>query len=404
MTRWPVFLLVWFCTCTGAVWAASPIVVLISLDGVRHDYPDREGLPAFARMLREGARATRLTPVYPSNTFPGHVSLATGTYPDIHGIVDNSFVDRERGRYQMSGDASWILAEPLWIASTRQQIPTATYFWVGSETDWQGPDGQGKAPRYRMAPFDGNRPESEKVRQILAWLALPPGDRPRLIMSYFAGTDHVAHRFGPDSQRVQDQLVVQDAALGELLAGIDQLGLWSMLTLILVSDHGMTPMGTHIDLRGPLDEAGIVAQITGSTVAHIHLQDPAEIAGARAALSALPDIQVLDADAARTLRIAPSSRMGDLVVTTKPPFTFASADGVEGVAEDLLSFFGWDFGGHGYAPDHPDMGAIFLAMGRGVAAGRSLGVVHQIDVAPTAAALLDIDPPAQSEGRRIQLR
>jgi predicted AlkP superfamily pyrophosphatase or phosphodiesterase len=390
--------LLFLCLLAGQVVAQAPIVVVVSLDGVRHDYPAREGLPAFARLLKEGAHATRMTPVYPSNTFPGHVSLATGTYPDVHGITDNSFIDSKRGRYSMSGDASWLLAEPLWIASTRQGVTTATYFWVGSESDWRG-----QKPQYRMAPFDGRRAESEKVRQILEWLVLPEASRPRLIMSYFAGTDHVAHRFGPDSTNVQDQLITQDAALGTLLEGIDKLDLWSTLTLILVSDHGMTPMGVQIDLRSALDSAGVKAAITGSTVAHVYLENPAQLEAARAALSALEDVEVRSGEEAKALRIAPISRMGDLVVMTHPPFTFSSAAGAEGVAEDVLSFFGWDFGGHGYAPELPDMGAIFMAKGRGVGAGRSLDVVHQIDVAPTVAALLNIEPPAQSEGRVIEL-
>ena len=310
------------CLVVGQVVAQAPIVVLISMDGVRHDYPARAGLPAFARLLKEGAHATRMTPVYPSNTFPGHVALATGTYPDVHGIVDNSFIDSKRGYYSMSSDASWLLAEPLWIASTRQGITTATYFWVGSETDWHG-----QKPRYRKAPFDGRRPESEKVSEILAWLVLSGESQPRLIMSYFAGTDHVAHRFGPDSTNVQDQLVTQDKALGVLLDGIDKLGLWPALTLILVSDHGMTPMGAHIDLRGALDSAGIKATITGSTVAHVHLKDTGQITAARTVLSALENVEVRSGGEAKALRIAPSSRMGDLVVMTPPPFTFSSAAG-----------------------------------------------------------------------------
>ena len=154
--------------------ADEPIVLVLSWDGMRHDYPDRGDFPALKRVQTEGVRAERLIPVFPSSTFPGHVSMATGTYPDKHGIVDNVFIDQERGRYAYSGDASWIEAEPLWIAAERQGVKTATYFWVGSESDWQG---QGTS--YRMAPFDGGRPESEKVDQILEWLELPEAERPR---------------------------------------------------------------------------------------------------------------------------------------------------------------------------------------------------------------------------------
>jgi predicted AlkP superfamily pyrophosphatase or phosphodiesterase len=65
---------------------AKPVVILISMDGVRYDYPDRAALPAFARIAKDGARAESLTPVFPSITFPAHTSLATGAHPDRHGI------------------------------------------------------------------------------------------------------------------------------------------------------------------------------------------------------------------------------------------------------------------------------------------------------------------------------
>jgi predicted AlkP superfamily pyrophosphatase or phosphodiesterase len=61
-------------------------------------------------MQREGARAERLVPVYPSSTFPNHVSVATGTYPDRHGIVDNEFFDRARGAFDRAAEADWIQA------------------------------------------------------------------------------------------------------------------------------------------------------------------------------------------------------------------------------------------------------------------------------------------------------
>jgi len=37
-------------------------------------YLDRAPFPAFARIARDGLRARRMIPVYPSNTFPGHVA------------------------------------------------------------------------------------------------------------------------------------------------------------------------------------------------------------------------------------------------------------------------------------------------------------------------------------------
>ena len=52
-----------------------PTVIVISLDGVRHDQLAEGSLPALARMARHGARAKGLTPPFPSNTFPSHATL-----------------------------------------------------------------------------------------------------------------------------------------------------------------------------------------------------------------------------------------------------------------------------------------------------------------------------------------
>ncbi len=379
--------------------ALPPLVVVISMDGVRWDYPDEPGLVALSRMQREGARAQSLVPVYPSNTFPGHVSLATGAHPDVHGIVDNVFNDRQRGRYVYSSDASWLRAEPIWIAAERQGLKAATYFWVGSESDWRG-----TGTSYRIAPFDGTRAESLKVAQILEWLRLPEAERPRLIMSYFAGTDNVAHNRGPDSAAMREQLLAQDAQLLLLMQGIDALALWPRLTLIVVSDHGMTAMGDFVSLEDALVEAGVAAQVDGSTVAHVFLENSGAMEKARAVLQAQDErlTVMTGAEAASRFRFAAAGRTGDLVVLAEPPVLLQRPDGVEGLLMGALRFFGWDFGGHGYLPSHGDMHGVFLAMGGVVPAGEQLPSVHQVDVAPTVARLLGIEPPLQAEGQAIE--
>jgi len=377
---------------------SAPIVVLLSWDGMRHDYPDLADFPALKRLENEGVRARRLTPVFPSNTFPGHVSLATGTYPDVHGIVDNVFLDREKGRYSYSPDADWIEAEPLWIATERQGVKTATYYWVGSETDWHG---QGTS--YRVAPFDRSRTEAAKVDQILEWLSLPEADMPHLIMSYWAGADHTGHDEGPGSRDLVPQVRSQDTELGRLLAGIDALGLWPRTTLMLVSDHGMTAVTRYLNLQGAFDDAGIGAAVIGSAVAEIHIMEPTEDAAVRRTLEDfLRDVPGSDfykrEDLPDAFRLRRPNRVGDWVAVLSPPYTFS---GAESWLRSIAIFFGKEYGMHGYDPTLPDMGGVFFAMGRGVPPDLELDDVRQIDVAATAAALLGVEPPAQSEGSSV---
>jgi len=174
-------------------------------------------LPAFRAHRDRGCLADRLIPAFPSNTFPNHVTFVTGVSPDRHGIVNNSFDDPVRGRYEYAADPSWIEVEPLWSLVERAGVVTAAYHWVGSEGAWRS----GLAPRHWKA-FDTATGEVAKVEQILAWLDLPEArERPRLITSWFHGADGASHRFGPDSEIVAGVLAKQDQALGALLDGLE---------------------------------------------------------------------------------------------------------------------------------------------------------------------------------------
>jgi arylsulfatase A-like enzyme len=367
---------------------------VLSLDGTRHDYPDREPLPAFERLAREGVRAERLIPVFPANTFPNHVALATGTHPDRHGIVGNRFTDAVRGGFNYSADPSWIDAEPLWIAAERQGVRAAVFFWVGSEAAWGG-----RAATYRRAPFDSAVPEGVKVDQILEWARLPAAQRPGLIMCWWHGADRPGHQRGPDAPEVRAALGGQDAELGRLLRGLDELGGWAYTTLIVASDHGMTRVTRDVDVLEPLRRAGVRARadLEGG-VAYIHLEQPAQRERALEALAALDGITAHPSEALPPeLRLGRAGRVGDVVALIEPPRRFAR--GTAGGA--WRRWFGSRRGGHGYRGELPDMGGIFFALGRGAPPGARLGAVRAIDLAPSVARLLGIDPPLQSEGRAV---
>jgi predicted AlkP superfamily pyrophosphatase or phosphodiesterase len=362
-------------------------VILISMDGVRHDYPDRGTFPALARMQREGTRAGRLVPVFPASTFPNHVSLATGTYADRHGIVANRFVEPGRGEFDYGNDASWLRAEPLWVAAERQGVRAAVYFWVGSETDYQG-----IGASRRRAPFSSRVSERAKVDQILEWVDLARDERPGLIMSWWHGADAAGHSHGPDSKQVVEALERQDQQLARLLAGLDARRAWSYTTLLLVSDHGMAAVSRSIDLATPLRRSGIRCWVVPSGgAAYVHLEDPSQLEAALAKLRSLTGVQ---ADAVEALpeglRALAAGRSGQIVARTAPPSRFVAP------GKSLASR---PRGGHGYSGSQPEMGAIFYAIGRNVPRRAAPPEVRAIDVAPTVAALLGIAPPAQSEGR-----
>lgn len=381
----------------AAAAAAKPTLILVSMDGVRHDYPDREPLAAFARMARQGARAEALMPAFPSITFPAHTTLATGAHPDRHGIVNNAFTTAAGADFRYGSGAEALAAEPLWAAAERQGVRAATFFWPLSETDFRG-----AAPSHRRAPFDEELPERAKVEQILAWLALPDAQRPGLVMTWWHGADGAGHRTGPDSDETRAAMREQDAELARLIAGIDARGAWGDVTLIVVSDHGMLAPDDAIDANDLLARAGVAGRAqNASAIALVRLDAPAEAAQAAGKLAALaaPRARVFARGALPpALRFA-HPNAGDVVLLAEPGFAFTDAWSQFDFLRRASALWGGAVGVHGYAPEEsPEMRGIFFALGRGVAPGTRLGAVRALDVAATAARLLGIAPPAQNEG------
>ena len=79
--------------------------------------------------------------VFPTKTFPNHISIITGMYPENHGIIFNVFKNPFNGReYNIRDsvevrDSRWYKGEAFWETGRRQGIITASYFWPGSDID-----------------------------------------------------------------------------------------------------------------------------------------------------------------------------------------------------------------------------------------------------------------------------
>ena len=80
--------------------------MLISFDGFRSDYLDWYDTPHMDRFVKEGVRADGLIPVFVSKTFPNHYSIATGLYPENHGLIGNHFYDPKFEEYYSLSDRS----------------------------------------------------------------------------------------------------------------------------------------------------------------------------------------------------------------------------------------------------------------------------------------------------------
>uniref|UniRef100_A0A8C5C0L3 SMB domain-containing protein n=1 Tax=Gadus morhua TaxID=8049 RepID=A0A8C5C0L3_GADMO len=72
-----------------------PPLIMLSVDGFRASYLNKGKtvIPNIAKLRACGTTAPYMRPVYPSKTFPNLYTLATGLYPESHGIVGNTMHD-----------------------------------------------------------------------------------------------------------------------------------------------------------------------------------------------------------------------------------------------------------------------------------------------------------------------
>src|SRR4030095_3095378 len=122
----------------------KPTLILISIDGFRADYFEKYEPPATGSPAQQGVRAKWMTPSYPSLTFPNHYAIATGLYPENHGIVANEFFDPEftatfaLNKSEAAQNGRWWGGEPIWITAIKQGQRSAPVFFPGSEAEIGG--------------------------------------------------------------------------------------------------------------------------------------------------------------------------------------------------------------------------------------------------------------------------
>ena len=121
------------------------ILILISIDGFRWDYLRYANTPNLDEFLKQGVQSKGIIPPFPSKTFPSHITLVTGKYPEEHGIVSNRMYDSFFNEYYYIGQNSkpvleekWYEAEPIWVTAEKQNKKAMTMFWPASEARIMG--------------------------------------------------------------------------------------------------------------------------------------------------------------------------------------------------------------------------------------------------------------------------
>lgn len=360
----------------------KPYVIFISADGFRYDLADKYQATHLQALRAKGVAAAAMTPAYPSVTFPNHYSLATGLYPSHHGLVDNTFFDRQKGRgYRISDrtaveDSSFYGGTPIWVLAERQKMLSASFFWVGSET---AVDGVRPTYYYR---FNDKISIDTRLKAVKDWLTLPEAQRPHLITFYLSWVDHAEHLYGPNSKEAEAAVHLVDETIYRMTRIVDSLHL--PVNYVFVSDHGMAQVDTThgIPLPAAVDTSKFIISF-GGTMIHLYAKDKKDIAPTYAALkAAVTDYYVYLPDETPahwhyTEKDDRYHRIGDILLVAHFPLIFHTRGRIIP-------------GEHGYDNAIPDMGATFYAWGPAFRSGMTISAFENVNVYPLIAHILGL--------------
>lgn len=364
---------------------ARHYTVVVSLDGYRWDYPQWYDTPFIDFMASRGV-SSGLIPAYPSKTFPNHYTIATGLYPDHHGIVANEFYDPgthgifSLGRTEQKTNPVFYGGEPIWNTARRQGKRVAVFYWPGSDVKVNGryPD------RFLMYDKKPRLSLSGRLEGALQELQRPEKKRPDLIMAYLEQPDANGHTYGPQHKKTREAVLTADSLLQSFYKGIRTLPHADSVNLIVLSDHGMAWVAQRnsIGIRHLLKPEW-VTMVSGTVPCNIYTRT-GYTDSVYHALKHLDHARVWrKQDIPSYLHYGSNARVGDIVVS--PDIGYVIYDGAVTAG-----------GTHGYDPTLQEMHAVFRAIGPDF---KHIGLPHfeNVNIYPLLCKLLGI-VPARNDG------
>jgi predicted AlkP superfamily pyrophosphatase or phosphodiesterase len=421
---------------------APPLLVMISVDGMRPDYitqADAHGakVPNLRRFMKEGTYAEGVVGVVPTVTYPSHTTLVTGVWPAKHGIFANTTFDplqkNNQGWYWYAED---IRVPTLWDAAAQAGRTTASIQWpvtVGARITWLIPEfwrastpddakllravstrgvleeASAELGEYRGG-IDTSAAGDENRGRYTQWIL--EKKHPAFLTLHLSALDHIEHETGPFSTEDIDVLERIDAVIGQIRDTAEKLAPGRAF-IAVVSDHGFVRTDAQLNLFPVFREAKLITVnekekitdwkaipwATGGSAA-IMLKDPNDAA----TLSQVRDLLAkLASDPANGIdRILEADELhkrggyppASFFVSLKPGWRTGSTLDGPVLSKTKVG------GTHGALPDLPELRASFFLIGPGVPAGRSLGLIDMRDIAPTLAHVAGLSLPT-ADGKNL---
>lgn len=314
--------------------------------------------PFLAKWAADAQKAA-VHPVFPAVTCTAHATYLTGKWPEEHGIVANGWYFRDEDEVKLWRQSNkLILAPKIWevAKAADPNFTVANMGWwynMNTTADYtltprpqyladgrKMPDCytqpaslrdtlQAKLGTFPLFNYWGPK-TSIKSSKWIADASKITDDlyNPTLTLIYLPHLDYNLQRFGPSDPRIAKDLQEIDTVAGDLIKFYEAKG----AQVIVLSEYGITDVNQPVHLNRVLRKHGYIAvreergtelldtamskafAVADHQVAHVYIENPADIAAVQKLLQQVPGVQeVLAGDERDKYKVA-HERCGELVV------------------------------------------------------------------------------------------
>lgn len=369
-----------------------PKVLLLSVGGLRRDYLRRADCPILERFMKNGTTVKYVQNSINTASLVNHYSIATGLFPESHGIIASVMFDPSMKRVFKSDTQKdpdwWKHVHPVWKDNDK---------WGAGKSGvcrWPGVYG----PMLPKLNCRGERESfKEDIDRVFGWFVEKDAN---LALIYVDSIKKAALKWGPKSSNVADELKEFDFLLGYLLRKIRDHNL--KINILITSDHGVTKRRWNdvIDLDKCINPKSYVllnSQGTllfypknGHIVADVY-KDLKKCHGMRVYLKDNLPTHYHYTHHVRIPPIVAFVPLGAVVRSSKSIHNKIDKilRGSPGISKDI--------GGNGYDPGFESMKSVFLANGPSFRNGLEFQAIHNTDIYGLVCHLLGI-PPRTNNG------
>ncbi len=256
---------------------------IISFDGLsRVDMDFLKERDNFKRLLEDASYSFEVESVYPTLTYPAHTSIVTGNNPNIHGVVNNTFIQPFRKSPDWYWFSKFIKTKTFQELATENSYRVMSIFW---------PVTGGMKIKYNMPEIFPNRPWKNqlmvslssgtkafqldgffKFSKELRGISQPYLDnfthksyihslkryRPDVSMVHYTDLDASRHKFGFSSKEAEEALLRLDQRLGDILDTIEENYKKEFTNIVLLGDHSSKDADKCIFINRIFEKMGLL--------------------------------------------------------------------------------------------------------------------------------------------------